>query len=151
MSSPPREGFLAMSPRNVEMRRGNGLVGTMPATSNPLSVGTKGPVLGSGPGLGASAFPSAASAAPSAGIAPGPSGRPKLAKASETRNIQFNPVEEAASLDSGKGPSISPPVQLSTTPPVAAASASSSGKEESKSGAAPSFVFSQPTQFPSRN
>ena len=156
MSSPPRENFIASSPRNVDMRRGNGLVlGAMPTTSNPLSAGSRGPVLGSGPGLGASAFPSvAAAAAPSASslVSGGDSksGRPKMVKPNESRNTQSNPSEEtAAGLDSGKGPSISLPMQPSTTPPAAA---SSSGKEETKAGgAAAPFVFSQPTQFPSRN
>ena len=146
MSSPPRENFIASSPRNVDMRRGNGLVlGAMPTTSNPLSAGSRGPVLGSGPGLGASAFPSvaaaAAAAAPSASslVSGGDSksGRPKMVKPNESRNTQSNPSEEAAAM------------QPSTTPPAAA---SSSGKEETKAGgAAAPFVFSQPTQFPSRN
>ena len=159
--SPPRD---LLSPRAFDMRRGNVTVSgpvSVPVTNNPLSAGgSRGPVSGGGLGLGASAFPSAAPVAPAQGssltpapfvpaaLGDGKIGRPKVGKANnDARNIiQLNPGDE---LESGKGP---PPSQLSTTPPVAPAAASASGKEESKQGGQPpAFVFSQPTQFPSRN
>ena len=141
--------------RPLDIRRGNVGPVSVPVTNNPLSVASRGAVPGGGLGLGASAFPSAAPVAPVQGssftnltIVPagdGKSDRSKITKAHEAINIQFNPGED---VDSGKGP-FQP--QLSTTPPVAPAAASSSLKEDSKQGGTSTFVFSQPTQFPSRN